>query len=283
MEINLVTGKGVEIVKFPDSQQMVHIHEPYNLQPGEIITIKSRFAWGDLEIITQVVRYFQAKYPFNAIHLYLPYFLGARADRSFGDDQVHYLKYVTGAAINALGVQQVQVLDPHSDVLEGVVNNLKKISPHFIADQAITSTYEVDYPSFADFLYVSPDGGARKKIMKTKTNLLDNKNEILFCDKVRNEKTGDLTDVFIPSQDLGGEDCWIVDDICSRGGTFMNLAKELKKVNAGDIYLVVSHYEGTANTHALLEAGIKQVFTTNSIMDIGSSFVKQYNVYLNND
>lgn len=284
MEINLAQKHqkdpncGFELTQYPDGQKMLSIHHD-TIQPGEIITIKSRFAWSDLEVITQAVRYFQQKYPFNAIHLYLPYFLGARADRTFDDDQVHYLRDVTGAAINTLGVQQVQVLDPHSDVLEGVVHNLKKLSPYFIADKAITSMYQVDYPSSADFLYVSPDGGARKKIMKTKISLLDNKNEILFCDKVRNEKTGDLTDVFIPSQDLGGKDCWIIDDICSRGGTFMNLAGELKKANAGNIFLVVSHYEGTATTSRLAEAGIEQVFTTNSICEVSSPFVTQYNVF----
>lgn len=33
----------------------------------------------------------------------------------------------------------------------------------------------------------------------------------------------------------------IVDDICDGGGTFIGLAEELKRKNAGKIYLAVSH------------------------------------------
>lgn len=268
-----------DIQVFPDGQQMLKIYGLPTIQANEVIIIRARFTWANLEIITQAVRYFQHYYPFNPIQLGLPYFLGARADRRFDTETVHYLKEVTGAAINSLNVGRVNVLDPHSDVLEGVVNNLHKDSPHFIVDRAITSTYGKDYQKFEKFLYVSPDGGARKKITTTVKHLLDTEDKILYCDKVRDVANGGkLTKVFVPNDDLMGSDCWIIDDICSYGGTFKNLARELKARNAGNVYLVVTHYEGTANTAELAEAGISKVFTTNSICDVEDPFVTQYKV-----
>ena len=54
------------------------------------------------------------------------------------------------------------------------------------------------------------------------------------------------------------------DDICAKGGTFCALAKVLKAKGASKVYLVVSHYEGTADLRILKESGIDLVFTTNS-------------------
>jgi len=69
----------------------------------------------------------------------------------------------------------------------------------------------------------------------------------------------------VDKQDLEGRSVVVIDDICSKGGTFMGLAKELKKRNAGKIYLVVSHYENSADILTLKESGIDKVFTTPSI------------------
>jgi ribose-phosphate pyrophosphokinase len=67
--------------------------------------------------------------------------------------------------------------------------------------------------------------------------------------------------------DLQGKDCLIVDDICDGGGTFIGLAKELKKHNAGNLYLSVSH--------GIFSKGLKElnqyftnIFTTDSFKTI---------------
>ena len=58
---------------------------------------------------------------------------------------------------------------------------------------------------------------------------------------MRDVKTGKLSGFKVYSDDLEGQDCIIVDDICDAGGTFMGLATELKKKNAGKLFLAVSH------------------------------------------
>ena len=63
----------------------------------------------------------------------------------------------------------------------------------------------------------------------------------------------------------------IVDDICSRGGTFYHSAKALKNLGAGEIYLYVSHCENSILEGDLLTSNlVEKVFTTNSI------FTKQH-------
>ena len=63
-----------------------------------------------------------------------------------------------------------------------------------------------------------------------------------------------------------GKKILIVDDICSRGGTFYHSAKKMKELGAEEVYLYVTHCENTILEGDLLTSGlIEKVFTTNSI------------------
>ena len=65
---------------------------------------------------------------------------------------------------------------------------------------------------------------------------------------------------------VNGKDVLIIDDICSRGGTFYHSAKALKEAGAKNIYLYVTHCENTILEGELLTSGlIEKVYTTNSI------------------
>ena len=58
----------------------------------------------------------------------------------------------------------------------------------------------------------------------------------------------------------------IVDDICSRGGTFFYSAQKLKEAGATDIYLYVTHCENTILEGELIKSGlVTRIFTTDSI------------------
>lgn len=71
----------------------------------------------------------------------------------------------------------------------------------------------------------------------------------------------------------------IVDDICSKGGTFYHSAQALKDAGAADIYLFITHCEDSIFKGSLLESGlIKHIYTTDSLgHDI--LFNKQITVY----
>jgi ribose-phosphate pyrophosphokinase len=81
------------------------------------------------------------------------------------------------------------------------------------------------------------------------------------------------------ANDLKGDDCVIVDDICDGGRTFIGIAQELKMKNAGDIYLCVSH---GIFSHGFdeLRKYFKKIFTTNSFKDINDEIVKQIEIKL---
>ena len=58
----------------------------------------------------------------------------------------------------------------------------------------------------------------------------------------------------------------IIDDICSKGGTFYHSAKKLKELGAKNIYLYVSHCENSVLYGDMIKSGlIEKVYTTNSI------------------
>jgi Phosphoribosylpyrophosphate synthetase len=87
-----------------------------------------------------------------------------------------------------------------------------------------------------DFFLVSPDGGALKKIYKLaeKVDCLG----VIECSKNRNIKTGEITTtkVYTDGRSVDGKDCYIVDDICDGGRTFIEIAKELKSLTQTKLY-----------------------------------------------
>ncbi len=167
----------------------------------------------------------------KSIDVFIPYFPAARQDRVMVKGESLSVK-VYAQLLNALNLNSVTVYDPHSEVVPALLNNCKVISNHNFIKEAIQDIDE-------DIILISPDGGALKKIYKLTSAL--GGIEVIECSKSRDVKTGQISDFKVYAEDLKGKSCLIVDDICDGGGTFMGLAKELKKKNAGKLYLAVSH------------------------------------------
>ena len=99
----------------------------------------------------------------------------------------------------------------------------------------------------------------------------------VFGLKRRDWETGKIEglDVIGDAEMIVGKTILIVDDICSRGGTFYHSAKKLKELGADKIYLFVTHCENTILTGDLLSSGlVEKVFTTNSIFSAKHEKVK---------
>jgi ribose-phosphate pyrophosphokinase len=166
----------------------------------------------------------------------VPYVPFGRQDRVSVKGECFSLQ-VFANLINSLGAEVVEVTDPHSDVTTALIHNCQ------VKEQA-----EVLYPFFSDskkeFYLISPDAGALKKIYKLAeklTQLQYNLQGIVECSKLRNVTDGKITGVMVHCGDLLGRDCYIVDDICDGGRTFIEIAKVLKTRNCGKIILMVSH------------------------------------------
>ena len=113
-----------------------------------------------------------------------------------------------------------------------------------------------------DIMMFYPDEGA----MKRYSNNI--KLPYAFGIKKRNWKTGVIEGLDVAGEvdKIAGKNILIVDDICSRGGTFYHSAKKLKELGVKDIYLYVSHCENTILDGELLKGDLlKKVYTTNSI------------------
>ena len=312
--INLVNPNDMfsfkyEISHFPDGQHSFNLIEDedntfeslreYSQEHG--ITIKSRLnSFEDLEIIlcaTQALKNIGIK----RIRLYIPYCLGGRSDRKFMKGSINYIKDVIAPIINLQGYEDVEIMDPHSDVLEACINNFSKIDTGELLnftfrDYFLSKGHKTWKQENVDnILLVSPDAGALKKIYGVAQHI-GYKSDVIVATKYRNPITGQIerTNVPLNITDYCDKDIFIVDDICDGGRTFIEVAKAIKsdKKFIGEIYLVVTHgifsygFEGLADY-------ISGIYTTNSIKDIQDgiivntfskhksihNFVKQLNVF----
>lgn len=160
----------------------------------------------------------------KAVHIgYLGY---ARQDRVCNAGEPFSLKVICDL-INSVGFKRVFVTEPHSIVAPALLNNCSVIPMSDFASEIV-----------GNYTIIAPDAGAEKRAYEV-AKIRDE--QVVVALKHRNPSTGDITSVQLYSDDLGGKDCLIVDDICDGGATFIQLAKKLKERSSGKIKLFVAH------------------------------------------
>lgn len=199
----------------------------------------------------------------KSISAFIPYFPAARQDRVMISGEPLSVK-VYADIINAMQLNKVIVFDAHSEVTPALLNNCTVLPNYQFIQQTLDLLKE-------DVLLVSPDGGALKKIYKVSEFL--GGVEVVECSKSRDVKTGKLSGFKVSADNLEGKSCLIVDDICDGGGTFIGLAEELQKKNAGKLYLAVSH--GIFNKGFEALNCFEKIFTTNTVKDFQTQRVIQ--------
>ena len=199
-----------------------------------------------------VKRHLDRVYSYSDIVLYMPYIPHARMDRVKSDADVFTLKYFC-EVINSLNFKLVHVRDAHSNVSLALLDN--------VVDEGVENyIHKATIASKADAMFY-PDEGAMKRY--------SDQSELpyAFGMKKRDWQTGKILGLdIINPENIVGKDVLIVDDICSRGGTFYHSAKALKAAGAKSISLYVTHLEETVLLGDLPESGlIDQIYTTQSI------------------
>lgn len=187
--------------------------------------------------------------------LVMPYIPHARMDRCKAPEDTFTLKYFA-EIINSLGFDKVTVLDPHSNVSVALIDRVEALNPKAYIDKVI------DKIGADNLMLFFPDEGSMKRYSDM-SNL-----PYAFGIKKRDWKTGNILglDVIDNGLSLTGKKILIIDDICSRGGTFYHSAKKLKELGVGDVYLYITHCENTILEGDVLTSGlIEKVYTTNSI------------------
>jgi len=193
----------------------------------------------------------------TSIYLSIPYMPNARMDRVKNSDEVFTLKWFA-EFINALCFDMVIIHDPHSNVATAL---LDKVRVYDVRGSIAPVLKDLNEEEQMDVLFCYPDEGAAKRY----SELIEG--DYVFCIKHRDWRTGKIERLELTQPDkVSGRNILIVDDICSRGGTFTFTAKALKEAGAKEIFLYVTHCENTIEKGTVLTDGlITHVFTTDSI------------------
>ena len=249
-------GNVVKQDKFPDGTLLMKYGEGY--YPNDNIIEWDYENDGELFTLICLVNHIRVGKPRAYINLVLPYIPHARMDRVKGYEDVFTLKYFC-EVINSLNFESVTVVDAHSNVSLGLLNRVREIKPWAYIEKAIA-----EIPVERELVAFYPDEGAMKRYSGGICL------PFAFGIKRRDWETGKIEGLDLSGnvEAINGADVLIIDDICSRGGTFYHSALRLKEAGAANIYLYVSHCENTVHEGELLKDNglITKIFTTDSIL-----------------
>jgi ribose-phosphate pyrophosphokinase len=203
--------------------------------------------------------------------MYMPY---SRMDRIKDEKDAFTLRYISNF-INGMGFEHIRIMEAHSDVCLALVNArnipiVKRLAQKLRTDGIIKDD---------DYLFF-PDAGAQKKYEDVEPDL-----PRLVGYKNRDWNTGKITEykMLNPGKDLNtSSNVFIVDDLCSKGGTAYHAGLALKEMGFENIYLIVAHCEDSIFEGHLTkeESPVKLIYTTDTITDMpdGTRNIKVYPV-----
>lgn len=254
-----LNGEKFESTKFPNGELLVDLKGyTKEIQLG-ILEVDYYFDSNEslieLMLIKKEVDYINPKCNCILTIRYMPY---SRMDRRIGSFSFS-LKYISDF-INSLKFNRVIVYEEHSSVTTILLEN--SYSEYKSIDVLVQMLNDFEFDINKDYI-VFPDAGAEKKYLDKFSK--DIKYVIGF--KKRNLETGKIISFDIVGDlDMNSGRAFIVDDLCSRGGTFLATATKLKERNCGDVLLAVTHLENNVNTGDIFKTDlIKYVYATNSI------------------
>ena len=192
---------------------------------------------------------------------YLPY---SRLDRVDAPSTVFTLRHLT-AFVNDLRVDEVVVVEPHSAVSLELLERSRADYPSLdLARRALAAV-----PAGTPVTLVYPDAGAAARYGTRLAELAPDA-PTLVGEKTRDFATGRITGLVVPAPATPlapGTRAIIVDDLCSRGGTFLAVATRLRELGAAEVWLCVTHLEATAHDGALLapDSPVDRVLATDAL------------------
>ena len=153
------------------------------------------------------------------LHLFMPYFPGAREDRG------HRLTVKLYADIvNSMKFDTVTIVDPHSDVTPALIDRCEVVT---MADLLAEHGVPFGLPRH-NLTLVAPDVGATKRVEMVASRL--GIGSVVQGFKHRDMTTGQLSGFSIePLVHTEGRHYLILDDICDGGGTFLGLRDAMRR------------------------------------------------------
>lgn len=253
--------KEVIFEEFPNGETLIKVGNLQSRfwQKYDINNITVKFE-DDKDIIRLIfLKKFLDEQNWDHLVLRIPYLPYSRMDRTEGMT-LFTLKYLC-QIINNLNFKEVVIFEPHSDVSIALLDRVRVLNTTSNILKDLTKEGKLFLND--DTYIVFPDAGAAKRYGKQIKH-----NKILIANKTRDFSTGNITGLTINGELKEGSKCVILDDLCSRGGTFIYTAQKLKEMGAGDIQLIVSHCENTIFDGDILKTDlISRVYTTDSILN----------------
>lgn len=226
----------------------------------------------ELLALQMLVKHYRANYSVSSMMLYMPYVINSRMDRvEDPTSELFTLKY-TCEMINDMKFDAVYVMHPHSNVCMALLNNC------FIDRSYIYTIEDLIKELKPDYLYY-PDEGCKKQMERVL------KYPYIFGMKHRNWEDGKITGMEIVTNgvDLKDKKILMIDDICSKGTTFLKSAEALNKLGVNEMNLYVTHCEDSIFDGELLKNNlINKIYTTNSILTKEHSKIMVQRLYETN-
>ena len=254
----MIKVNGVEIKQghFPDNTLLMKFPTGDNFSYGQGSIEVEWLYENDAELFALICikRHLDRSFANPHMVLNMPYIPHARMDRVKSDEDVFTLKYFC-EVINSLKFDTVWVRDAHSNVSLALLENVceENIAPYI---------HEAFDKAGAEALFF-PDEGAMKRYSDKSPY------PYAFGMKKRDWKTGNILGLdLVNPENIVGKNILIVDDICSKGGTFYHSAKALKAAGAKSVSLYITHCEHSIilGDLAASDGLVDHVYTTKSIL-----------------
>lgn len=168
------------------------------------------------------------RYGFRPAELYIKY-IPLRQDRE--QPGFPFTVDLYGKILSIVGCKNLALIHPHGNSRQALADSLnQKVWQYFPYAQFGTAK-----GLFGPDTFIIPDKGAANLV-----DIFGINRPVVFCEKTRDPSTGKLSNPKVNGNPKGR--CLIVDDICDGGGTFIQLAQELKKFpEVTELGLFVTH------------------------------------------
>lgn len=247
--------KNIELRIFADGESKIRLD---NMAKKNCIIVHSTYPPTDQHLMQLFMIMYKCKEDgANDICVVSPYLAYTRQDKVFVDGEIITINLV-GKILACLGITKLITIDTHKP-------NALNYSFATIDLTAIPSlsSYVKHNLTMNNPIVISPDEGGIERAKKFAG--LINANSLSLV-KTRDRFTGDVSISLLDQGPLKNCDALIVDDMISTGASIMKTIELLKKYHIGNVYAICTHALLLDDAkQKLLNAGIKEVISTNSI------------------
>ena len=257
-----IDGEAFEVGRYPNHEAVLRGLDPARL--GQSVRLTWRYDDdADLVALYLVGRHLREARPDAQLSLHLLYLPYSRMDHVDGPGTVLSLAHAA-ELINAISADEVVLYEPHSARSLELVKNSRAEYPTL---RLVERTLDL-MAGTRNVWLVYPDAGARARYTTHAGRAVAG---TLVGAKRRDFDTGRITGLTVEwpedFDDTPGKVAVIADDLCSRGGTFLAVASQLRARGFSTVLLCVTHLEANAHTGELFAEGsaITRVITTDAL------------------